>query len=60
MEETKPWYKSQTIVSLIGVVAGVMAPKYATIIPQTAGDAFTILSAISALIGRFRAKKNLT
>jgi hypothetical protein len=60
MEETKPWYTSQTILSLIGVVAGVVVPKYAPIIPQLAGDVFTIVSAVSAGIGRIRARKRVS
>ncbi len=57
MEEKKPWYKSMTIVSVIGAALGIFLPRYAPIIPQTAGDIFTIINLITAAFGRIRAGK---
>jgi hypothetical protein len=59
MEDSKPWYKSMTIVSLIGATLGVFIPRYAPLIPQTAGDIFTIINLISAAWGRVRAAQKI-
>ena len=60
MNEQKPWYKSMTVWGGIVGLAGVIAPKYATAISQTASDAGVVVGAILSILGRFRANKEIT
>lgn len=59
MDNTKSWYKSQTLISLAGIIAGVFLPRYAPVIPQTLGDAVTIISTLSAAWGRISATSKI-
>lgn len=50
--EKKPWWKSQTIWSLIGAGVSLVAPKYVDVIPPLVGHAAEIIFLISAGFGR--------
>jgi hypothetical protein len=54
MEEKKPFYKSVTFWSTILAAAGLIVPKYSTVINETAGTAAQIIGLVGVLIGRFR------
>jgi hypothetical protein len=58
--EQKPWYKSQTLLSLIAVAVGAFAPKYVSVIPPLVGDAIQVIGIISAGLGRLKATQPIT
>jgi hypothetical protein len=58
--ETKPWYKSQTILSILGIVISSVAPKYTDLISPMVGNIGEIIFGISAIYGRRNATKQVT
>ena len=58
--EKKPWYKSMTLWSAAFAAVGVLAPKYATVIPEVAGNVATIVGLVGSVVGRLRATKEVS
>jgi len=58
--DSKPWYRSQTILSLIGAAISAFAPAYVDVIPPLVGKVLEVFFLGSATIGRFRARKRVT
>jgi hypothetical protein len=59
MEKVR-WYKSLTLRGVVLTALSVFAPKYATVIPQIAGDLGTIAGLIVTTIGRVRTARQVT
>lgn len=56
----KAWYNSLTLRGVALTALAIFAPRYATVIPQVAGDLTAIIGLIVTTIGRVRTAQGVT